>query len=87
MTANQDESQRTIPVRRELKPEPPASLTQRQHACLVYASKGFTLKQSATLQGIAWKTVEIHLANARYKLDATNTIEACCIAMRKGLIP
>lgn len=68
------------------KEEPPINLTTRKLEVLTYAAKGFGGAESGRLLGISKKTVEIHLADARYALEASNTTEACCIAIRKGII-
>lgn len=85
--ANTYATARTNPVTRELKPEPAVKLTSMGHECLKLASKGFTASQTGEYLGISKKTVEYHLGLCRVALDASATIEACCIAVRKGLIP
>ncbi len=87
MTANTEALPRTRPVTREQKPEPVITLTPMQRKCLEMASKGFTSKQTGELLDKGASTVEWHLGNCRIALDASTTTEACCIAIRKGLIP
>ena len=77
---------RTKTVSHEQQLEPHIALTPMQHKCLELAAKGFTAAAAGAVMGRSVKTVETHFANCRYKLDATNTTEACCIAIRKGLI-
>ena len=85
--ANIDETPRTHPVTRELNPEAAVKLTRMGRSCLELYSKGFSAKQTGVYLGVQTKTVEYHLKNCRVLLDASNTVEACCIAVRKGLIP
>lgn len=53
---------------------------------LLYASRGLTVEMTADTLHIAFETVRSHIAAARLKLRAKNVTEACCDAIRHGLI-
>lgn len=47
---------------------------------------GLRYKEIARERRVSRNTVKQHLAAARHKLNARSTTEACCIALRRGLI-
>ena len=64
-------------------PEPSA----RELEILACLSRGLTSPMTADALGMALETVKSHVVNVRPKLRAKNATEACCEAIRRGLIP
>jgi DNA-binding NarL/FixJ family response regulator len=64
----------------------PLATSKRRLECLRYASHGLEREAVADAMGITVETVMTHLAYARRDLGARNTMHACCIALRLGLI-
>ena len=62
------------------------SLTPTQLDVLTKLASGWLLKEVAYSRGINIRTAKQHLAACRYKLNARTTVDACCIAIRRGLI-
>jgi DNA-binding NarL/FixJ family response regulator len=50
-------------------------------------SRGMTRQMAADATFVSVQTVMTHLKGARYRLGAKNTTQACCEAIRRGLIP
>lgn len=61
-------------------------LTDREIACLRLAAMGETLADTAARLGVSVRTVELYVARANRKLNATNKIQAVAIAVAAGLI-
>lgn len=53
---------------------------------LIWASRGLQQHQIAEVLGKKLQTVKTQLVSARWKLGAENTTQACCEAIRRGLI-
>lgn len=62
------------------------NLTQREIEIIASVAEGNTHSEIGRLLGIARETVNTHLDNIREKLDATNTVNAVAIALKKKLI-
>ncbi len=70
---------------------PPAApdhdkLTPRESEVLTYLSKGFTIKEIASLMGIKWFTVNDHIKSIYKKLNVSSRAEAAVLASRQGLV-
>lgn len=63
-----------------------SALTRREREVLQLASYGMKLGRVGTLMGITLSRVKKLAWKAARKLGAENTLHACCIAFRKGLI-
>ena len=50
------------------------------------ASYGMTVEMTAELYGVGGETVRTTLKRVRRQLGAKNVTQACCIALRRGLI-
>lgn len=64
----------------------PRPLSPRERQCLTLVAQGRRLKEVAAALGIAVKTVDNLLANAREKLGAVTTEQAIAIAFRLNLL-
>lgn len=63
-------------------------LGRRELEVLTYASRGLWPSQMiGDAMGIGGQTVQTYLKRARLKLGAKTNIQACCEAIRRGLIP
>jgi len=65
----------------------PDAVTPRELDVLRCFSRGLNTQMVAETLGITFDTVNTHTKNVRPKLRAKNTTEACCEAIRRGLIP
>jgi len=65
---------------------PWASLTTKQRDCLAYVADGFRTTEVAHKLGISEATVELHMRNARMRLNAKTRDQAVAIAVRLGII-
>ena len=63
------------------------NLSRREIDVLKCASRGLWGPMIAECLGISAHTVATHERNARLKLNAKNTTQAACNAIRQGLIP
>lgn len=63
-----------------------ADLSPRELDVLRYASRGLSKDMTATAMVVAPETVKSHLEHARLKLRSKTTTQACCDALRRGLI-
>ena len=63
------------------------AVTARELDVLRCFSRGLNRQMVAETLGISAQTVMVHTKNVRPKLQAKNTTEACCEAIRRGLIP
>ncbi len=62
----------------------PERLTPRESEVLTYLSKGFTIKEIASLMGIKWFTVNDHIKSIYKKLNVSSRAEAAVLASRQG---
>jgi len=63
-----------------------ARLAPREIECLSLAAEGLKAKQIADELGIGQQTVQFHLARARLKLSAGNTVQAVVRAAKLGVL-
>lgn len=61
-------------------------LTPRESEVLTYMSKGFTIKEIASLMGIKWFTVNDHIKSIYKKLNVSSRAEAAVLASKQGLV-
>ena len=61
-------------------------LTPRESEVLTYLSKGFTIKEIASLMGIKWFTVNDHIKSIYRKLNVSSRAEAAVLASKQGLV-
>jgi DNA-binding NarL/FixJ family response regulator len=61
-------------------------LTPRESEVLTYLSKGFTIKEIASLMGIRWFTVNDHIKSIYKKLNVSSRAEAAVLASKQGLV-
>lgn len=61
-------------------------LTPRETEVLTYLSKGFTIKEIASLMGIKWFTVNDHIKSIYKKLNVSSRAEAAVLASKQGLV-
>jgi len=73
------------PVPIEKKPDH-ERLTPRESEVLTYLSKGFTIKEIASLMGIKWFTVNDHIKSIYKKLNVSSRAEAAVLASKQGLV-
>jgi DNA-binding NarL/FixJ family response regulator len=73
------------PVPIEAKPDH-ERLTPRESEVLTYLSKGFTIKEIASLMGIKWFTVNDHIKSIYKKLNVSSRAEAAVLASKQGLV-
>jgi two-component system, NarL family, nitrate/nitrite response regulator NarL len=74
---------RPVPREKELDYE---RLTPRESEVLTYLSKGFTIKEIASLMGIKWFTVNDHIKSIYKKLNVSSRAEAAVLASKQGLV-
>jgi two-component system nitrate/nitrite response regulator NarL len=77
------QSSRPVPITRPLDHE---RLTPRESEVLTYLSKGFTIKEIASLMGIKWFTVNDHIKSIYKKLNVSSRAEAAVLASKQGLV-
>src|SRR5436190_8429007 len=58
-------------------------LTPRESEVLTYLSKGFTIKEIASLMGIKWFTVNDHIKSIYKKLNVSSRAEAAVLASKQ----
>jgi two-component system nitrate/nitrite response regulator NarL len=68
------------------KPFAHEHLTPREVEVLTFLSKGFTIKEIATLMGIKWFTVNDHIKSIYKKLNVSSRAEAAVLASKQGLV-
>ena len=68
------------------KPLDHERLTPRETEVLTYLSKGFTIKEIASLMGIKWFTVNDHIKSIYKKLNVSSRAEAAVLASKQGLV-
>jgi DNA-binding NarL/FixJ family response regulator len=74
---------RPVPIEAPLDHE---RLTPRESEVLTYLSKGFTIKEIASLMGIKWFTVNDHIKSIYKKLNVSSRAEAAVLASKQGLV-
>jgi two-component system, NarL family, nitrate/nitrite response regulator NarL len=74
---------RPVPIEKMLDHE---RLTPRESEVLTYLSKGFTIKEIASLMGIKWFTVNDHIKSIYKKLNVSSRAEAAVLATKQGLV-
>jgi DNA-binding NarL/FixJ family response regulator len=77
-------SSRPVPI--EKPPPDHERLTPRESEVLTYLSKGFTIKEIASLMGIKWFTVNDHIKSIYKKLNVSSRAEAAVLASKQGLV-
>jgi two-component system, NarL family, nitrate/nitrite response regulator NarL len=77
------QSSRPVPIDKPLDHE---RLTPRESEVLTYLSKGFTIKEIASLMGIKWFTVNDHIKSIYKKLNVSSRAEAAVLASKQGLV-
>jgi DNA-binding NarL/FixJ family response regulator len=68
------------------KPVDHERLTPRETEVLTFLSKGFTIKEIASLMGIKWFTVNDHIKSIYKKLTVSSRAEAAVLASKQGLV-
>lgn len=61
-------------------------LSERERMCLSLLARGHRVQVIAKILEVAPVTVEMHLRNARSKLNASTTPQAVAIAIKEGEI-
>jgi two-component system, NarL family, nitrate/nitrite response regulator NarL len=74
---------RPVPIEKPLDHD---RLTPRESEVLTYLSKGFTIKEIASLMGIKWFTVNDHIKSIYKKLNVSSRAEAAVLATKQGLV-
>jgi DNA-binding NarL/FixJ family response regulator len=74
---------RPVPIEKQPDHE---RLTPRESEVLTYLSKGFTIKEIASLMGIKWFTVNDHIKSIYKKLNVSSRAEAAVLASKQGLV-
>lgn len=77
------QASRPVPIEKPLDHE---RLTPRESEVLTYLSKGFTIKEIASLMGIKWFTVNDHIKSIYKKLNVSSRAEAAVLASKQGLV-
>jgi DNA-binding NarL/FixJ family response regulator len=83
MNATGFTTSRPVPIEKQLDHE---RLTPRESEVLTYLSKGFTIKEIASLMGIKWFTVNDHIKSIYKKLNVSSRAEAAVLASKQGLV-
>jgi two-component system nitrate/nitrite response regulator NarL len=74
------------PERTPVAPLDHERLTPRESEVLTYLSKGFTIKEIASLMNIKWFTVNDHIKSIYKKLNVSSRAEAAVLASKQGLV-
>jgi DNA-binding NarL/FixJ family response regulator len=83
MSAGAFQTSRPVPIEKPIDHE---RLTPRESEVLTYLSKGFTIKEIASLMGIKWFTVNDHIKSIYKKLNVSSRAEAAVLASKQGLV-
>ncbi len=83
MSAAPFTTSRPVPIEKQPDHE---RLTPRESEVLTYLSKGFTIKEIASLMGIKWFTVNDHIKSIYKKLNVSSRAEAAVLASKQGLV-
>ncbi len=79
---------RTLVMRmRNIPPDGPVQLTDRQLECIVLVARGKTDWEIGTILGISQETVKRHIADARARYDVTKRTQIVLRALYDGLVP
>lgn len=70
-----------------LRPPDVNHLSSREHEVLSWTADGKTAWEIARILGISPKTVNFHIGNILFKLDAQNKVQAVSKASTMGLLP
>ena len=62
-------------------------LSNREEQCLLWAARGKTYQEIATIQGLGFSTVKTHLDTVRHKLQCMNLTHAAAVAFARGVFP
>ena len=68
-------------------PAPTVKLSPREEQCLIWAARGKTHQEVATILGLSAGSVKTHLDTARHKLHCINITHAVGVAVATGVIP
>lgn len=79
-------SSRPTPLVRSNASTDQERLTPRESEVLTYLSKGFTIKEIASLMGIKWFTVNDHIKSIYKKLNVSSRAESAVLASKQGLV-
>ncbi|MDB5999423.1 MAG: response regulator, partial [Rhizobacter sp.] len=79
-------SSRPVPLDKSFAAPDYERLTPRESEVLTYLSKGFTIKEIASLMGIKWFTVNDHIKSIYKKLNVSSRAEAAVLASKQGLV-
>jgi DNA-binding CsgD family transcriptional regulator len=66
---------------------PQVHLSNREQQCLLWAARGKTYREIASIQGVSFGTVKSHLDTARHKLQCMNLTHAAAVAFAIGVFP
>jgi DNA-binding CsgD family transcriptional regulator len=69
-----------------LTPEP-VELSKREEECLIWAARGKTYHDIASLLNLSFASVKTYLDTARHKLSCINLTHAVAVAIATGIIP
>ena len=83
MNATGFSTSKPVPIEKQPDHE---RLTPRETEVLTYLSKGFTIKEIASLMGIKWFTVNDHIKSIYKKLNVSSRAEAAVLASKQGLV-
>jgi two-component system nitrate/nitrite response regulator NarL len=83
MPASSLTTSKPVPIEKQPDHE---RLTPRESEVLTYLSKGFTIKEIASLMGIKWFTVNDHIKSIYKKLNVSSRAEAAVLASKQGLV-
>ena len=83
MSASPFTTSKPVPIEKQPDHE---RLTPRESEVLTYLSKGFTIKEIASLMGIKWFTVNDHIKSIYKKLNVSSRAEAAVLASKQGLV-
>jgi LuxR family quorum-sensing system transcriptional regulator CciR len=72
---------------RNIPPDGPVQLTDRQLECIVLVARGKTDWEIGTILGISRETVKRHIADARARYDVTKRTQIVLRALYDGLVP
>ena len=61
-------------------------LSPREREILLWACRGKTYSEIATIFGLGYGTVKTYLDSGRYKLNAVNLPHACALAVAAGVL-
>jgi DNA-binding CsgD family transcriptional regulator len=65
---------------------PACPLSRRERECLLWAARGKTYAETASILGIAFSTVKTNLDHSRYKLNCVSLKQATAVAVAQGIL-